>query len=138
MIDGLARICRVGDETSNRTVRQDAAREASKPPCPRGSHRDRRRLIAGIVWTPLTQTDTARACDSENRVCVTRTQAPGFILLAPKDELWISIDVDNCGTKYRTPFDLPDGELNVSFMPKYLELRSRDGDLARYETTSSC
>jgi hypothetical protein len=95
-------------------------------------------LIAAIVRTPLTQTDTARACDSESRVCVKRTQAPGFILLAPKDDLWISIDVDSCGTEYRTPFDLPDGELDVSFMPKYLELRSRSGDLARYETTSTC
>jgi hypothetical protein len=95
-------------------------------------------LLAGLVWTPLTQTETARTCDSENRVCVTRTQAPGFLLVAPKDQLWISIDMDNCGTEYRTPFDLPDGELNVSFKPTYLEIRSLGGDKARYTTTGSC
>ncbi len=95
-------------------------------------------LVAGTLWTPLTETDTAKACDSEHRVCVTRTQAPGFVLVAPKDELWISIDVDNCGFQYRTPFDLPDGELRVSFKPRYLEPRGSGGDLARYTTTGGC
>ena len=95
-------------------------------------------VVAGLVWTPVTQSETAKKCDSEQRVCVTRTQAPRLVLVPAKDQLRVSIDVWNCGRDYPTPFELPAGELEVTFEAKFVQLRGPHGDVARYDTTGNC
>src|SRR4051794_24414761 len=90
-------------------------------------------MAAASIVSRVVTHDTSKACSPDGRVCITREQAPRVLQVRPVDRIWVSVDLhDQCGTHYPTPFDLPDGPLDVKFQPKSAELRGWAADRITY------
>lgn len=90
------------------------------------------------VSAAMREESSSKVCDPTDRVCATRTQTEATMFGPAEDELWISIGVENCGTSYPMPFDLPDDEFEVTFRRTELVIHGPAGEVATYPTTGDC